>query len=65
MAQVQGQVWLIETPGERPAGDLAIVSSVQFPHATQYRVVGTPPAHYLTQPIEPTLEDAYLSLFLK
>ncbi|MBE7555501.1 MAG: ABC transporter ATP-binding protein [Anaerolineales bacterium] len=65
MAQVQGQVWLIETSGERPEGDLAIVSTMQLPHATQYRVVGTPPAHYPAQPIEPNLEDGYLGLFLK
>lgn len=65
MAQVQGQVWLIETSGEQPEGNLAIVSTVQLPHAFQYRVVGTPPVHHHpAQPVEPTLEDAYLGLFL-
>lgn len=65
MAQVQGQVWLIETSGGRPEGDLVIVSTMQLPHATQYRVVGTPPMYYPVQPIEPNLEDGYLGLFLK
>lgn len=61
----EGQVWLIETGGERPQGDLSIVSTVQLLHATQYRVVGTPAAIYQSRPVEPRLEDGYLGLFLK
>lgn len=58
----QGKVWTVETQGERPTGDIAIVSSVQLRNTTQYRVLGTPAAHYKASPAEPSLEDGYMWL---
>ncbi|MEJ2557609.1 MAG: ABC transporter ATP-binding protein [Anaerolineae bacterium] len=60
--QAQGKVWMVETQGERPTGDIAVVSSVQLQAATQYRVLGTPAAHYKAQAVEPSLEDGYMWL---
>ncbi len=62
IGQAQGQVWLVETAGERPAETLAIVSSIQLQNATQYRVLGVPGASMRASPAEPTLEDGYMWL---
>jgi ABC-2 type transport system ATP-binding protein len=58
----QGRVWLVETSGERPEGDLTLVSSMQLAHATQYRVLGTPSNLRQAHPTEPSLEDGYIWL---
>ena len=61
-AQARGHVWLIETGGERPGGEVAIVSGVQGRQNTQYRVVGQPAALHRAAPAEPGLEDGYIWL---
>jgi ABC-type multidrug transport system ATPase subunit len=60
---VRGRVWVVDSDGSPPSGDVTIVSSIQFPHTTQYRVLGQPnlSAQYLHQ-TEPTLEDGYMWL---
>lgn len=60
--QAQGKVWMVETQGERPSGDIVIVSSVQLQHSMQYRVLGTPAAQLKAQLVEPSLEDGYMWL---
>ena len=60
--QASGKVWLVETAGERPTGDIVIVSSVQREHTTKYRVVGTPGQHDKATATEPSLEDGYMWL---
>ena len=62
IAQVQGKVWLIETDGERPTGDIALVSSVQLDDTTQYRVVGAPDKNQNVVSVKPGLEDGYMWL---
>lgn len=62
IAEVQGKVWLVETDGERPTGDIVVVSSVQLSRTTQYRVVGVPDRTRNVVPIEPGLEDGYMWL---
>jgi ABC-2 type transport system ATP-binding protein len=62
IAQVQGKVWLIETDGERPTGDVVVVSSVQWNDTTQYRVVGTSDNHQSAVSAKPGLEDGYMWL---
>ncbi len=62
IAQARGHVWHILAGDERPDGGLAIVSTLQLQAGVQYRVVGTPDAHYNTTPVEPTLEDGYMWL---
>ncbi len=57
IAEVQGKVWLIETDGERPSGDIVVVSSVQLDNTTQYRVVGTPDNDQNIVSVKPGLED--------
>jgi hypothetical protein len=65
MAQVRGQVWTMTTAGERPNGDLIVVSSLQLQDAIQYRVLGTPAGHSGARPAEPSLEDGYMWLMRK
>ncbi len=60
--QAQGQVWNVETQGELPAGDVAVVSSVQLPQVTRYRVIGRPAGSQPASPAEPALEDGYIWL---
>jgi ABC-2 type transport system ATP-binding protein len=60
--QAQGKVWTIETAGDPPPVDLAIVSSIQLQNTIQYHVLGTPSTDYQAIPIEPSLEDGYLWL---
>jgi ABC-2 type transport system ATP-binding protein len=62
IAQAQGKVWTIETAGERPSGDIAIISSLQLENTTQYRVLGTPAVQYGASSAEPSLEDGYMWL---
>lgn len=62
IAQVQGKVWLIETDGERPTGDIVVVSSVQLDDTTQYRVVGAPDKNQNAVSVKPGLEDGYMWL---
>lgn len=62
IAQVQGKVWLVETDGERPTGDIVVVSSVQSNDTTQYRVVGAPDKNQNVVSVKPGLEDGYMWL---
>jgi ABC-2 type transport system ATP-binding protein len=62
IAQARGKVWTIETTGERPSGDIAIISSLQLQNAIQYRVLGTPAAQHRASSAEPSLEDGYMWL---
>ena len=62
IAQAWGKVWLVETQGEHPQGDVAVVSSIQLQHSTQYRVLGTLAASATTRSVEPSLEDGYMWL---
>ncbi len=61
-AQARDRVWLIDTAGERPTGDVRIVSSVRTPQGTRFRVLGTPTPESQARLVEPTLEDGYMWL---
>jgi ABC-type multidrug transport system ATPase subunit len=58
----RGKVWIVETPGFRPAGDLAVVSTLHLGERTQYRVVGERAPHPTAIEVEPSLEDGYMWL---
>jgi ABC-2 type transport system ATP-binding protein len=62
IAEVEGKVWLVETEGARPTGDIVVVSSLQLEGATQYRVVGTPEHKHDMIAVKPGLEDGYMWL---
>lgn len=57
-----GQVWLIETQGNKPEGDFTVVSTLQRGMTVHYRVVGQPAPSLQATPVEPTLEDGYVWL---
>lgn len=58
--QARGKVWSIMTQGDYPDSSLTVVSTLQLQNAIQYRVIGTPEAHYNATPLEPGLEDGYM-----
>lgn len=58
----RGHVWTIVSQDDAPNDGLITVSTLQFQHGVQYRVLGNPPAHYNATPTEPTLEDGYIWL---
>ena len=62
IAEIRDNVWLIETDGQPPTGDMVIVSSVRSNSSTQYRVVGTPDQTNNVVQAQPGLEDGYLWL---
>jgi ABC-type multidrug transport system ATPase subunit len=62
IGQAEGHVWALVTPGERPNGGVAVVSSLQLQEGTQFRVLGAPAAHYAARPVAPSLEDGYMWL---
>jgi ABC-type multidrug transport system ATPase subunit len=62
ITQTQGKVWEITTNGEKPRGELTVVSTLHLGDAVHYRVVGEPtPDTHATQ-IKPSLEDGYVWL---
>ena len=61
LRHTQGHVWNITTTDKtRPEGNFTIVSTIHMQNSSQYRVVGTPDAHYQATPAEPGLEDGYV-----
>jgi len=62
IARAHGNVWTVTTSGERPDSGLSVVSTLQRIEGVQYRVLGTPAAHYNAAPVEPSLEDGYIWL---
>jgi len=62
ITEARGQVWTIMTQGERPNNGLSVVSTLQMHNGIQYRVLGTPDAHYNATSVEPSLEDGYIWL---
>lgn len=62
IAQAQDKVWLVETNGELPGDDVAIVSSLKRPDTTEYRILGRPAISYKATPAQPSLEDGYVWL---
>ncbi len=62
VAAARGSVWTVTTDGEKPAGDLTVVSTLHLGNAVQYRVVGAPATTAHATPTEPSLEDGYVTL---
>jgi ABC-type multidrug transport system ATPase subunit len=58
----RGSVWTVTTAGEKPAGDLTVVSTLHLGNAVQYRVVGEPASTARATSAEPSLEDGYVAL---
>jgi len=56
----RGRVWSILTSGDRPTGDLKVVSTLQLQNGVQYRVIGIPDEQYQAEAVEPSLEDGYM-----
>jgi ABC-type multidrug transport system ATPase subunit len=63
IGRARGAVWtLTALPGEKPRGDVAIVSTLHVGDAVQYRTVGEPAPGLPREQVTPTLEDAYIWL---
>lgn len=58
--RARGKVWSILTNGERPNGNVTVVSTLQLQEGVQYRVIGTPGNPHGARPLEPSLEDGYM-----
>lgn len=70
IGEARGKVWVVTTSGEKPQGNLTIVSTLRMGNTVQYRLVGAldHPEQYKTSgaaevtPAEPSLEDSYVWL---
>jgi ABC-2 type transport system ATP-binding protein len=60
--EARGKVWLLDTAGARPEGNLTIVSQLNMGRSVQYRVVGEPVPRVGMQAVAPGLEDGYVWL---
>lgn len=61
----RGNVWLVTTPGPKPAGAFTVISTMRMASTAQYRVVGDAAPQgsgMLVEPAEPGLEDGYVWL---
>jgi ABC-type multidrug transport system ATPase subunit len=59
----RSRVWSIAlAAGEKPQGDLTVVSMLPQGASVQYRVVGQPEPGQQAQPADPSLEDGYIWL---
>lgn len=60
----QGKVWTVTMPvgGAKPAGDMAVISTLHLGSSVQYRVVSEMPPSGEAQLVAPTLEDSYVWL---
>src|SRR5579871_6261953 len=64
IGEARGKVWVVSTSGEKPQGNLTIVSTLHMGNTIQYRLVGAldHPEQYDATPVEPSLEDSYVWL---
>lgn len=60
--RAEGKVWLVQTSGPRPEGDITVVSTLHLGDSVQYRVVGDPDRGLGPVQASPSLEDGYVSL---
>ncbi|GCE22892.1 ABC transporter ATP-binding protein [Dictyobacter kobayashii] len=65
--QTTGKVWLLTTQGQKPQGDLIVVSTIHTERGIQYRVVGDEASINRIEGVsatqtEPGLEDGYVWL---
>ena len=58
----RGRVFMIETDGPKPNGELTVVSTLHHGGSVQYRVVGESPPGIEAEQIPPSLEDGYVWL---
>lgn len=58
----QGHVWHVVTSGEKPGGDVMIISTIHQGSEVHYRVLGTPASREHATPGEPGLEEGYMWL---
>jgi ABC-2 type transport system ATP-binding protein len=62
IGETRGHVWTVTTRGVKPAGNVAIVSTLNAGTAVHYRVVSAYPPQPDAQAVEPALEDSYVWL---
>lgn len=61
--EARGKVWIVTTTtGQKPQGNMTIVSTLNMGARVQYRVVGDLPDTSNAIPAEPSLEDSYVWL---
>lgn len=60
--EARGKVWTVTTSGERPEGDITVVSTINMGATVQYRVVGDLLQDSGAVSSEPSLEDSYVWL---
>jgi ABC-2 type transport system ATP-binding protein len=64
IGEARGRVWIVTSQGQRPTGNITIVSTLHMGDSVQYRVVGEldKPGADGVAPTEPSLEDSYVWL---
>jgi ABC-type multidrug transport system ATPase subunit len=62
LREASGKVWIINTQGNRPAGNFTVVSALNMGNSIQYRVVGDMSPRADAVPAKPNLEDGYIWL---
>ena len=62
LREALGKVWIITTQGNKPEGNITVVSTLKMGSSVQYRVVGELSASAGAILAEPNLEDSYVWL---
>lgn len=60
--RARGKVWLFDSEGAAPAGNLTVVSGLSHGAGMRYRIVAPRPPAPQAVSAEPTLEDGYVAL---
>ncbi|MBA2288296.1 MAG: ABC transporter ATP-binding protein [Ktedonobacteraceae bacterium] len=62
LREARGKVWTVTTAGDKPGGNMTVVSTLHLGETVQYRLVGELAGLPGATAIEPSLEDSYVWL---
>ncbi|MDQ2902579.1 MAG: ABC transporter ATP-binding protein [Chloroflexota bacterium] len=62
LREARGKVWTVTTAGDKPKGNMTVVSTLHLGETVQYRLVGELAGLPDATAIEPSLEDSYVWL---
>jgi ABC-type multidrug transport system ATPase subunit len=62
IAYAKGRVWTVTTAGQAPIGEGTIIAAFREEEGVRYRIVADRPPRGTAVPVEPTLEDGYVTL---
>jgi ABC-2 type transport system ATP-binding protein len=60
ISKAQGKVWVVNTPGIKPVGNITVMSTLHLSNSVQYRVVGELSDSTGALLADPNLEDSYV-----